>query len=181
MWWRRRMMGRRGVRVIAISVGQLGAMHEGQLRFLGAQHGAVWRKLFKARVYRSKGPLKYELHASKWPPCRLHAPLPRLRAPQPLPKSLVPSASRRYYPCQISCPMSTVVASYPRPFDRSTLINPVATPRQLQIHSPSNQAQLTSGGGPTGLTILSSNCTLVTSRGCPSPMLMYCSSGGCPT
>lgn len=41
--------------------------------------------------------------------------------------------------------------------------------------------QLTSGGGPTGLTILSSSCTLVFSLGWPSPMLMYCSSGGWPT
>lgn len=36
------------------------------------------------------------------------------------------------------------------------------------------------GGGPTGCIILSSNCTLVFSRGCPRPMLMYCSMGGCP-
>src|SRR5690242_10425480 len=41
--------------------------------------------------------------------------------------------------------------------------------------------QLTSGGGPTGLTILSSSCTLVFSLGWPSPILMYCSSGGWPT
>jgi hypothetical protein len=40
---------------------------------------------------------------------------------------------------------------------------------------------LTSGGGPTGLTILSNSCTLVFSLGCPIPMLMYCSSGGWPT
>jgi hypothetical protein len=40
---------------------------------------------------------------------------------------------------------------------------------------------LTSGGGPTGLTIRSSNCNLVFSRGCPRPMLMYCRRGGCPT
>jgi hypothetical protein len=44
---------------------------------------------------------------------------------------------------------------------------------------PSNP--LTSGGGPTGLTILSSSCTLVFSLGWPIPMLMYCSSGGWPT
>jgi len=38
-----------------------------------------------------------------------------------------------------------------------------------------------SGGGPTGLTMRSSNCSLVFSRGCPSPMLMYWRRGGWPT
>jgi hypothetical protein len=52
----------------------------------------------------------------------------------------------------------------------------------LHFHSlsPLSVQPLTSGGAPTGLTMRSNNCTLVTSRGCPSPMLIYCRSGGCP-
>jgi hypothetical protein len=51
-------------------------------------------------------------------------------------------------------------------------VSPMPSPVQSSIR--------TSGGAPTGLTILSNSCTLVTSLLCPSPILIYCSSGGCP-
>lgn len=43
-----------------------------------------------------------------------------------------------------------------------------------------HEAPLTSGGGPTGRIMRSMSWILVCSFVCPSPMLMYCSMGGCP-
>lgn len=60
-----------------------------------------------------------------------------------------------------------------------TCLNLVAIPQSAPA-CPCPSTTLTSGGGPTGLIMRSSNCTLVFSRGCPRPMLMYCSIGGCP-
>lgn len=77
--------------------------------------------------------------------------------------------------------VSLAIDRYP-PSTLQTLINPVATPPISPIPFPHTLTaqSLTSGGAPTGLTILSNICTLVSSLGCPSPILMYCSSGGCP-